>query len=239
MLAPIGVGHESNPHFTIPILDGLVGAIELGEKAHAGAKLVQWDWKKLPQGFETTGELLTNDGRLKQRIKVTSLGEKTVVYQDQAKAQADISLKRELGAPIGIENDELSGGQRVIYHKDGKTILNWRDAKGSFTIPGKWVNVDGRLGVMAVKGSGMTYSHDDRYNNQGVCTDILYGSFSDQPKDLNAQEDVARRVVILFVEVTPEETATLMESIKLESRSEGDVLRIILPEGGAVDVPLL
>ncbi len=234
MLAPIGEGHQGNPHFTVPITNGLVGGIELSPN-DAKMKVVENSTKQTRTGFETNAVLLTNGDRLKQTLRVTSLGEKAVIYQDSVTALSDVTMAKELGVPFGIENDELSGGTRTIHHQDGETIFDWTKPQQPVAIPGSWANVEGRLGVVSVAGSGMTYIQAAGYNAQAVCADILYGSFSDEPKTFKAGDQVARRIAVLFVEVTPEKTAALARSIRIE----GKVLRVALPEGGEAEIPLL
>ena len=236
VLTPIGEGHEGNPFFTIPITNGFVGTIELSPIGDAKTSVTDRSWKKTPAGFETTGTLLTNGGRLKQMLKVVSIGEKTVVYQDRITALSDVSVTREMGVPIGIENDQVSGGKRVVSRSGGATVFDWQKPFPIDRIAGQWVNVDGRLGVVMAAGSGLAYAQASKYNPQGVYADVLYGSFSDAPRSFKAGDEVARRVVVLAVEVTPEETAALSRSVKIEG---GKALRFTLPEGGEADVPLL
>ncbi|HET6453292.1 MAG TPA: hypothetical protein VFI02_02710 [Armatimonadota bacterium] len=230
MLTPIGEGHEGNPHFTVPITDGFVGTFQPGNDR----KVVERTWKKTSNGFETTGELLANGGRLKQVLRMTSIGEKTVVYQDRVTALSDVSIERELGVPVGIENDRLTAGKRVVCYQGGKTIFDWQQPQKPFAIPRKWVNVDSRLGAVSVLGSGMTYVQASEYNPQAVYADVLYGSYSDQPKVFKAGDEVAHRIIVFFTEVTPEETSRLAKSIRIE----GNVLCLTLPEGGQAQVPL-
>ena len=230
MLAPTGKGHEGNPHFTVPITDGLVGSFQPGNDR----KLVSRTWKKTSSGFETTGELLTNGGKLKQTLRMTSIGEKAVVYQDRVTALADVSIERELGVPVGIENDLLTGGKRIVYHQSGETVFDWQKPQKPAMIPGSWVNVDGRLGAVMVTGSGLNYTQASEYNGQAVYADVLYGSYSDQPRSFKAGDEVAHRVMIFFTEVSPDETESLAKSAKIE----GSILRITLPEGGEAEVPL-
>jgi hypothetical protein len=239
MLAPIGEGHEGNPHFTVPIQNGFVGSTELSTGGATKANVLEHTWKEIPKGFVTRGTLLTNSDLLKQTLRVSSVGEKTVVYQDHVSALADVTIARELGVPIGIENDKLSGGKRVIYHRDGKIVLDWQGPSREIAIPGTWANVDARLGVVTVAGSGMTYRKASGYNAQAVCADVLCGSFSHRRQNVKSGEEVARRVVLFAVEATPEETSALSQSVKIEDTPDGKVLRFSLPEGGEAEVPLL
>jgi hypothetical protein len=233
-LIPTGEGHLGNPHFTVPILDGFVGSTELSA-GDTKIRVAEYSWQETPTGFETTGVLLTNGGQVRQTIKVSSIGEKTVVYQDRLTALSDVSVTRELGVPFGIENDRLSGGKRTLYHEDGTMIFDWEKPQPPVAIPGRWANVDGRLGVVTVAGSGMTYSQAAGYNAQAVCADILYGSFSDQPCSYKAGDEVANRTVIFVTWATPEETSALAES----SRIEDGHLHLRLPEVGDGEVGLL
>lgn len=233
VLTPTGGGHEGNPFFTIPITNGFVGSVELGKSGKAEVR--ERAWKKTDSGFETSGVLLTNGGLLKQAIRMTSVGEKTVVYQDRITAESDVAVTRELGVPIGIENDSVSGGKRVLHYGGGQITLDWQKPLPVQAVSGTWANVDGRLGMVAVAGSGLAYEQATKYNGQGVYADVLYASFSDALRSFKAGEEVARRVVVLAVEITPEETAALCGS----ARVDGKVLRFALPEGGDAEVALL
>jgi hypothetical protein len=240
LLIPIGQGHDDNPHVTVPIPSGFVGSIELTPKQPAGPKAVEHVWKETPNGFETTGSLLINSGLLKQTIRVTSVGRQTVIYQDRVTALSNVSMSRELGVPVGIENDEVTGGKRVVYHRDGKTIFDWKKPQQPVALPGSWANVDGRLGLVMAAGSGLSYHQAAGYDpHTAVCPDVLYGSFSDRPQHFKAGEQVAQRIVLFFVEVTPRTTSSLSRSFSTAEWSGTQVLRLKLPEGGHAEVPLL
>ncbi|EEF60660.1 hypothetical protein [Pedosphaera parvula] len=237
-LIPIGEGHEGNPEFTVPILNGLVGSFELAPAGDAKMTVQEHSWKKTLDGFETTGTLLINGGRLKQTVKVTSIGEQAVVYQDQVTAVKDVTVKKALGVPVGIENDQISGGMRVVSDQDGQIIFDAQKPRQLAAIPGAWVNVDGRLGVVMMAGEGMAYAQASGYSpGISVCADSLYGSYSDQPKKFKAGEEAAHRVVIFFVEATAKETSALAKLCRIEEKSGGKVLRFKQGKK-VVEVPL-
>ena len=240
LVIPIGPGHDGNPYVTFPLPTGMVGSFDLTPKKPAGPKAVEHVWTETPSGFETTGSLLLNGGLLKQTIRVTSIGKQTVVYQDRVTAQSEVALSRELGVPVGIENDEVTGGKRVVYHQDGNTTFDWKTHQQPVALPGSWANVDGRLGVVMAVGSGLSYQQAAGYDpHTAVCPDILYGSFSERPQHFKAGEQVAHRVVLFFVEVTPKATANLSRSFSIAEGPGTQVLRFQLPEGGHAEVPLL
>jgi hypothetical protein len=240
LLIPIGPGHDDNPFVTTPITTGFVGSFDLTATKPAGPKTLVHVWNETPNGFETTGTLLLNGGLLKQTLRVTSVGKQTVVYQDYVTALSDVTLSRELGVPVGIENDEVTGGKRVVYHQDGKTTFDWQTPQKPLPLPGSWANVDGRLGVVMDVGSGLSYHQAAGYDpHTAVCPDILYGSFSDRPQHFKTGDQIAHRIVLFFVEVTPKATSTLSRSFTITERSGAQVLRLKLPEGGHAEVPLL
>jgi len=238
-LASTAEEHESNPFFYVPIWNGFIGTTDLA--GHADKKIIAGDHsvKKSANGFETTGTLQTNGGLLKQTLKMTSLGQKTVVYQDRITALSDVSVTREQGVPIGIENDQVTGGTRVVYYGDGKTTFDWQKPLPAFAVAGNWANVDGRLGIVTAAGSGMAYIQATGYNPQGLYADVLCASFSDKPRAFKASDEVAHRIAVYFLEVTPEETAKLSQSVKIADTPGGKVLHFTLPEGGEAEVPLL
>jgi hypothetical protein len=240
MVMPIAAGHEGNPEFTVPVLNGLVGSFELMPKGDTRMKIVEHSWKQTANGFETEGTMLLNGGRLQQRMRVTSVGEKAVVYQDSVTAMVAVKVEQERGVPLGIENDELTGGKRVVFYEGGKRVFEWQHPQDAFAMPGAWANVDGRLGLVTLAGTGLAYFQAKGYHPQmAVCPDLLCASFSPWSRQFKAGEQVARRTALVLVEVTPKQTAALAKSVRIEAEQGGPVLRFRLPEGGEVQVRLL
>jgi hypothetical protein len=238
-LIPIGEGHEGNPEFTVPIANGLAGSFDLTSRGDAKTQALDHSWKKTPDGFETTGTLLLSGGRLKQTLTVTSIGEQTLVYQDRVTALTNVTVAKARGVPVGIENDQISGGTRVVSDQDAKIIFDWKKPRQPVDLPGPWVNVDGRLGVVMMVGAGMAYVQATGYSpGICVCADTLYGSYFDHPQKFKAGEEVAHRVVVLFVEIGTKETLALAQSCRMEAKPGGAVLRFKQPGGKDAEVPI-
>ena len=72
-----------------------------------------------------------------------------------------------------------------------------------------------------------------------VCTDVLYGSYCSQSKQFKAGQEVAHRVAVFYLEVTPKKTSALAESVKIENKADGQMLHFKLAEGGKAEVPIL
>jgi hypothetical protein len=236
LLMPIGSEHEGNPDFTVPIPNGFVGSFVLDPagdaKTDGKISVVDHQRRKTADGFETMGTLLLNSGRLKQTLKMTSLGSQTVVYEDEVTALADLTVQKELGLPVGIENDEITGGTRNVSSQNGQFIANWQEPKPVLPLTGSWANIDGRLGVVSVAGSGLSYMQGSGYlPGISVCADILYGSYSDRPMQFKQDQVIARRIAIFFVEVTPQETSRLAKYSSLEEKHGAQILHFKQPNG--------
>jgi hypothetical protein len=240
MLIPFGEGHEDDPDFTVPIANGLVGTFELDPAGDVKTTVAEHSWKKNPDGFETTGSLLLNGGRLKQVLRMVSLGRQTVVYEDRVTALSEVTLRNERGVPVGIENDEITGGARIVSYQDGQTEFDSQKPREASPLSGTWADVDGRMGVVMVAGAGIAYAQASDYSRGiSVRSDILYGSYSDRPRRFKAGEEVAHRMAIFFVEVTAQEMRDLAQFWRIEAKPGGQVLRFKQPGGKDAEVPLL
>ena len=232
-------GHEDNPDFTVPIVNGFVGSFELVPRGDTRTAVVESSWTRTPDGFETSGTLLLNGGRLKQSLHLISVGNQTVIYEDRVTAITNVTVRSEQGLPLGIENDELTGGARVVVAQAAQTNFDWRKPSPPVAFSGSWANVDSRLGVVMVTGSGLTYTQASKYSpGISVYSDVLYGSYSERTRQFKAGEEIAHRVAVVFVEVTPKQTEKLARSCRIESRLNGQSLRFHQPDGKAGEVPL-
>ncbi|WP_263367410.1 hypothetical protein [Edaphobacter bradus] len=240
LLIPIGPGHEGNPNFMVPIEDGFVGSFELSPRVDTKVAVVEHSCRETPDGFEAEATLLLNDGQLKQMLRMTSVGNQTVVYEDRVIALADVTVVSERGVPIGIENDEISGGERVVSFDGGHSVFDFKKPQQPIKFSGIWANVDGRLGVVAVAGSGIAYAQASDYSpGIAVYADRLHGSYSNRTRQFKVGEEVARRIVVHFVEVTPGETATLALSCTIKQKPGASTLVFKQPEGTIAEIPLL
>ena len=241
LLMPIE-DHLGNPEFTVPISDGFIGSFQVAGRGDNKGKVtvVEHSREQTADGFEASGTVLINGGKLKQTLRMISIGDQTVVYEDRVTALTNVTVRSELGVPVGIENDWLNGGTRFVSDKDGQIKFDWQKRQPAVGLPGSWANVDGRLGIVVVNGSGLTYVQASGYSRGiSVCTDILYGSYSNHPRRFEAGDEVAHRVEIFFTEVTPRETSKLAKSCKVETTPNGQVLHFKQPDGNVSGVPLL
>jgi hypothetical protein len=238
LLMPIE-DHGNNPEFTVPISDGFIGSFAIAG-TNGKPTVVEHSRHATSGGFETSGKLRINGGQLEQTVRMISIGAQTVVYEDRVTALTNVTVKSERGLPVGIENDSLTGGTRMVSAEGGRMNFDWQKPQPPASLPGTWANVDGRLGVVMVNGGGLIYAQASGYSRGiSVYTDILYGSYSDRPRQFQSGAEVAHRVAVLCAEVTPEETAALARSCQIEEKSGGSVLHFKQPNGEVAEVTLI
>lgn len=237
LVMPIEAWHEGNPDFIVPIANGLIGTLDLAPRRKVLTEIGAHSWKKSADGFDTSGTYLIDSGKIKQSLRMMSLGSRTVVYEDRVVAQGDVTMRLERGVPIGIENDEITGGERTLTDAGGQSVFDWKKPQAIKKIAGNWGNVDGRLGMVSLAGSGMAYVQANRYSGgMSVYTDVLYGSYGARRKHYKAGEQIVRRVVVLYVEVSTAETAKLAKKCEIRN---GNVLHVAEPGGKAADIALM
>lgn len=243
LLMPIAPGHEANPDLIVPIQNGFVGSFEINPpgdpKANQKITVLEHNRLQTEHGFETSGSILVNDGRLKQKIRMLSIGSQAVVYEDEVTALADIVVAKELGMPLGIENDEITGGRRVVTSQNAQVVIDWKSPGSLLSIAGPWVNIDGRLGVIALAGSGLSLVPGSGYlPGISVQCDTLYCSYSKQPRNYKTGEVIARRIAVFLVETTPQQTSRLAQSCKIKEKASGQVLTFQQPGGQDCEVAI-
>lgn len=243
LLMPIAPGHEGNPDFIVPIQNGFVGSFELNPagdpKADRKITILEHNRLETEDGFETTGTILVNDDRLKQKIRMISIGSQAVVYEDEVTAVAEIMVEKELGMPLGIENDEITGGRRVVTSQNAQVVIDWENPGPLLSISGPWVNIDCRLSAIVIAGSGLSLLPGSGYlpGISAQC-DTLYCSYSDRPRNYKAGEVIARRIAVFLVEATPPQTARLAQSCKITEKGSVRFLTFQQPDGKECQVSI-
>jgi hypothetical protein len=240
LLIPIGEGHDEHPAFATPIADGLIGSFDLAPRGDLHTQVLDHARKPTPDGFETSGTVLTHGGRLKQSLRLISVGRQAVVYEDRVTAVADVTVNAERGLPLGVENDEISGGTRTVIDPRGRNVFDFHQPrKDGVALAGPWANVDDRLSIIVLAGSGLAYQQAPGYSKGiSVCSDILYGSFSAQPRAFKAGDEVAHRIAVIYLEVTAQQTAALAAACRIDATPAGRLLRFKQPDGGEAEVAL-
>lgn len=166
--------------------------------------------------FTTTGLLRENDFSIDHYVSFAALPGNAVVYMDEAKAKADITVTKEEGIPLGFQTDEISGNTRALYSASGSSIS---DGNSLVAVDGNWVDVDNSLSVVVNGGQGIKYGNRSLSNS--VYYSKLYASYSDSAKSFAKGDMIANRTAVFYSNINSDKTANLAGSIVYPEVADG------------------
>ncbi len=135
------------------------------------------------------GHLLCNDSALDLRFTIHATEGNTVVYTDEVRALADVTILKEKGGLLAISEDEMTSQQRRYHYGPG------------------YVNIDDAFGVVVSPAKQMML--DAPRNNNSVLTALLCTSYDDQPRHYKKGDVVDRRHIMYYSNVNRQQTARL------------------------------
>lgn len=185
--------------------------------AHPGQRA---EYKFDGNSYTMTGELITNDGALRNRFALITTPSNAIIYIDEVTAIDSCTITAEKGGLLAISVDEFTSPTRTLfYSNDGRTIESVNtDGSQLATINTNWVNIDDNIGVISLSGNGMAFG--DRANNNSIMTAKLYSCYNS--KDINPLgsqkvmpgEIVASRVIVYYSNVDARQTQQFAKKCK-------------------------
>jgi hypothetical protein len=226
--------HLDRPCMTTPNTMSLVGRAILEGQPRSDAGKVAWLKRAVntgKDGFVVAVDSGPNNGMLRQQLAVSSVAPGVMAYVDRVTAMQDLTITEELGLPVAIENDMVSGNRRALMTDSGAQSVVGGTGK-DIVLSGGWVNVDSRLGVV-VPDAAFVYRAAADYNRPGAREDLLFGRYSAERRLCRAGEVVAQRAMLLLLDAGPEETAKTAASVRF--RDINGTLRLAFtgPDGRA------
>lgn len=103
-----------------------------------------------------------------------------------------------------IENDPLTGGKRKIIDPQDSTIIRGRSGAKAGPVGAHWMNVDNRMGFIALPEGTLTYQAASRYNRNGAAEDFL----TFRPARLHQP-----RAVIILPDCSAAQTEKVLKSV--------------------------
>jgi hypothetical protein len=164
--APAPVGVSTNVFVATPLLPGVLGLGALGNPT--GARLVSLSSNA--NGFDAELQL-TNGANGTTQVYVKHTGE-SVAIVEVPWPLTSVSATPVGNFSMGIENDPLSGGTRLLEWTGGSATITNRSG-ASRTISNNWVCVSGRYGVAAGPAGYFSYQAASGYNRLGAAQDTL------------------------------------------------------------------
>jgi len=106
-------------------------------------------------------------------------------------------------------------------------------------LPGRWLNVDGRVGLAVLLGEGQMILCDRAVRRGGaasICFEDVYFPWSDQPRSCPSGEVAQETIVALLARTGPDATARYAAThlVTVEEHSADRLaLRVVAPDGQA------
>lgn len=128
-----------------------------------------------PGGFATCGQITIHsakyyaEGAFDEDVAIEDIAfaalpdDTTVVGIQRARATNRVFLRQAKGLMLQIPNDVFSGFTRTYATAEGELTLQGRDGqRAKLELDGGWINVEGRLGVVALTGAPLTLLHPEK-----------------------------------------------------------------------------
>lgn len=233
LAAPDSENTPNAPYVTTPFTESLTGRFVVAEQnaGRAASFTVRRHAAQTDRnGFVIALDADTNDGLLRQEIAVATAAPGVLAYVDRVRARRAVTITEERGLSVGVENDEVSGNQRQVHTSGGRTEMT-AGVQRDHALPGRWANVDGRLGLVSASDASLLYRAAGKPNRAGAREDLLIGSFRADPRSFSADAVVAERAGLLLPNASPEETAKIASGLRVERGRGGTVLRFAAGDG--------
>ncbi|HEY3413522.1 MAG TPA: hypothetical protein VGM51_10785 [Armatimonadota bacterium] len=229
---PESAKHLDRPYVTTPWQGSLVGRFTVDGQSGAEAarfKVLDHTVQTDRTGFAVTLDAEINDGALRQKMAVLSVAPGVLAYVDRVTAMRAVVITLERGLPIAIENDDVSGGSRQLTSGPEKTEIK-AGLERDVPLIGNWANVDGRLGLVSLRGS-IVYRAAGKPNRPGAREDILFGSYDGERRAFKTGDIVSERAGLILLDGTVRETAALAKSARVTQSGGSITLTFKGPDG--------
>jgi hypothetical protein len=164
-----------------------------------------------------------------------------VLYDRRIAADATVTVRRE-GLRWHIVNDIFNGNRRMVYHSGGGLeVIGFPTVPGTtdriIPLPGRWLNVDGKIGLAVLLGEGQLALRDAAQRQApggSICFDDVYFPWSDKRSRCRPNEVVQETVVALLAGADAAETRRWALDASCRVRAEGQdgvMLEVTAPSG--------
>lgn len=183
----------------------LIGWYEVNGKSNNATPVVSGIYSLDGDAYTMNGELNTNDAALNHRFALYSTPGNAFIYIDYVRANADVTIKRELGGMLAISTDPFMKEKRTIYYGDGKHRQT--DGKAFETFTTDWANIDNALGLVSAGDKQMAFG--DRSLNNSIHTAKLYPLYRADNRAVRNGETVDARHLIYYSSIDAATTARM------------------------------
>lgn len=220
VIEPPAPSVPTNAFLTTPRLPGIIGLGALGDPT--AARLMSLATNE--SGFFAEIRL-TNSSNGFTDVYVHADGA-TVAVVEVPWPAAGVTPEAAGSFSVGIENDPLSGGSRLLQWDGGSAVITNRSG-AIRTVTNAWVCVAGRLGMTAGPGGYLRYQAASSYNRPGAAQDTLQ-FIPDDP--------FGARYAVWFPGAASSETASRTAGVVWHVNGATAVLSFTGANGAAIEI---
>ena len=157
--------------------------------------------------FQVRGRLMAAGGKVAQDFTFTADAHNAVVVEYQL--QGNDTIFEERGGTVAVSVDPFTKTERTLYYEDGQFVSDGSQLR---TFHSNWVNIDNRIGIIAI-GENNEMAFGDRQLINSIQTARLYPAFSNSPR----QASQVKRKFYYFTGQTAQETQQMFRSLQSSS----------------------
>ncbi len=187
----------------------ILGWYEVAGKSTDATPVVSGIYDLRGDAYVMNGELNTNGASLNNRFAIYSTPGNAFIYLDYVRANAAVTITRELGGLMAISTDPFMKEKRTLYFGDG--AHRQTDGKAFEAFSSDWVNIDNALGMVSVGEKQIGFG--DRSLNNSINTAKIYPMYSGESRDVKTGDVVDRRHVVYYSNVDAATTKALAEGV--------------------------
>ena len=154
--------------------------------------------------FQVRGRLMAAGGKVAQDFVFTADAHNAVVVEYQL--QGNDTIFEERGGTVAVSVDPFTKTERMLYHESGQFVSDGSQLR---TFRSNWVNIDNRIGIIAI-GEDNEMAFGDRQLINSILTARLYPTFSNSPQLASR----VKRKFYYFTNQTAEETRQMFCSLQ-------------------------
>ena len=157
--------------------------------------------------FQVRGRLMAAGGKVAQDFTFTADAHNAVVVEYQL--QGNDTIFEERGGTVAVSVDPFTKTERTLYYEGGQFVSDGSQLR---TFHSNWVNIDNRIGIIAI-GENNEMAFGDRQLINSIQTARLYPAYSNSPR----QASHVKRKFYYFTGQTAQETQQMFRSLRSSS----------------------
>ena len=158
--------------------------------------------------FQVRGRLMAAGGSVPQDFVVSADARNAVMVEYQLLGSD--TIREERGGTVAVSVDPFTKTERTLYHENGQFVS---DGSQLHTFHSNWVNIDNRIGIIAI-GEDNEMAFGDRQLINSIQTARLYPAYSNTPQLASH----VKRKFYYFTNQSAQETRQMFQTLQSAHR---------------------